>query len=559
MATVGDQLLQPEAGWRRYDDHNARVLFINTTNTSQWVRYIEDGCWNKTNTTSGATGTVGAKIRFRFKGTKLRIIARKGDNSWRYSNQIKITIDSNPFEIFSEYGPLLKQVIVYEKLDLTNTEHVIEIENLEDYAINLDAIDIDETGTLLHPYLPEKTTLASMEIGDVISCEYISNTGNNSNGFNNLGNDTKPPIDPKVSSANPDGSFFFIKVDKGLLIADRVLQHTVRWDQLNLSKLINGSLYRMHYNSQKISPGCLIDYIDPKTIYFRTLTGVAHTGAYIAIQKPMKATGTLVVEYDYYCTGSYSSAKNHYLHICKDFKTTEAYYNSPANLNAGVFFNGGFSPINTWVKIKYTINFTNNTQSILVNNTGHSVGYTTPTGMTATDDVYVCIGVGPYEVALNDGLRNLKFTYNGEVSEIDFTIPNVLVRSMTGGIAALAANGTPSLTHTGLGAFPTENEYDKYIKGSTLGGKITPGDNAIWNINDKFHWCKEPALLGTHVSATGTTAVALNTWRIARGFETRPSAFKGLGLNIASGADAVIGFRPVLEYIDNNGQTNNWY
>lgn len=92
---------------------------------------------------------------------------------------------------------------------------------------------------LVHSTLPTKYNLEEMEIGDTIPCEYTAPTSGQVGTFQNLGAATKDLNSPE-SSATPDGSFYFIKVDKGLLIADRVVQHSISWDSLNEVKMIEG-------------------------------------------------------------------------------------------------------------------------------------------------------------------------------------------------------------------------------------------------------------------------------------------------------------------------------
>jgi hypothetical protein len=82
--------------------------------------------------------------------------------------------------------------------------------------MGIDAIDIDDTGKLLHPILTEKTNIQDMEIGDCILAEYLA-SGNTGGTFSKIGTATKDLI-PTTSSTDPNGSFYFVKVANGLLI-----------------------------------------------------------------------------------------------------------------------------------------------------------------------------------------------------------------------------------------------------------------------------------------------------------------------------------------------------
>lgn len=216
-----------------------------------------------------------------------------------------------------------------------------------------------------------RDNLEEMQIGDLIPCEYVANSGVVGT-FANLGTATKDLI-PVTGSATPNGSFYFVKVDDGLLIADRVIQHSISWDTLNAGKMIEGT--------------------------------------------PLL---------------------------------------------------GG------------------------------------------------------------------------------------LIRSLSGGVAYLDANGNPSATNQGLGAYPSINEWDKYIVGSDLGGKIVAGDDNVWHWSN-LKWgtlCKEtPSLQLTN---------AISSRRICRGTTGSVASLKGLMFDSSNTITAFEGFRPALQ-LQNPKQTNLFY
>lgn len=88
-----------------------------------------------------------------------------------------------------------------------------------------------------------RTNIADMEIGDYIACGYIGangvfNTSTSSNHW--LLNRVASEI-PVTATNTPNGIFYFIKVDRGLLISDRVVHHSLTWDILNTGKGIQGT------------------------------------------------------------------------------------------------------------------------------------------------------------------------------------------------------------------------------------------------------------------------------------------------------------------------------
>ena len=88
------------------------------------------------------------------------------------------------------------------------------------------------------------TRIGDMEIGDYIVCKYIA-ANNRVGTFNELGRSHAPEISIEGNAA-PDGSFYFVMVDKskhgGLLVADRVVQVGINWDVLNAGLVIQGKL-----------------------------------------------------------------------------------------------------------------------------------------------------------------------------------------------------------------------------------------------------------------------------------------------------------------------------
>lgn len=90
---------------------------------------------------------------------------------------------------------------------------------------------------LIETKLTKKFTLDSMEIGDIISCRYTAPISGKVGYFSELGTCNCEGIDKDVSPDTPDGKFYFIKVDDNKLIADRNVQSSISWKELNKNKL----------------------------------------------------------------------------------------------------------------------------------------------------------------------------------------------------------------------------------------------------------------------------------------------------------------------------------
>lgn len=241
MANVGDQLTQPEAGWRRYDDSDSLFKYVG-----EWG-YRSNGAYYGGSQRTLANNLFG-KIYFKFSGTRLRIITSLYPT---YSGRINITIDGTT-ESFSLQTNTLSQAIVFEKLNLSNGEHTAIIEKIENGSYNpdfvWDAIDIDSTGELIFappipPITPPTTgklcnSLDEMNIGDYIVWKRDSATHSFGGSIDDY---IEIPTAGVASSSLPAKHFHYaIKVDTGLLISDRVTEHTISWDTLNLQKRIQG-------------------------------------------------------------------------------------------------------------------------------------------------------------------------------------------------------------------------------------------------------------------------------------------------------------------------------
>jgi len=145
-ATVGEQLKNPETGWKRYDERDSSIVYTGT----DWTKKTFNQYFNQTISYTSSADNV---IKFKFKGTKIRIISNKNTAAYRGLNYISIdgVIDS-----YSEISSNEQfQIIVYEKTELTDGIHTVIMHVPDDgKLLVLDAIDIDNTGYLVNYYQP---------------------------------------------------------------------------------------------------------------------------------------------------------------------------------------------------------------------------------------------------------------------------------------------------------------------------------------------------------------------------------------------------------------------
>ena len=66
MATVGQQLTAPEAGWRRYDDTDTRIQY-----DKNWILYNGGNYFSATQHYANVSGS---SVTIKFYGTKIRLL-----------------------------------------------------------------------------------------------------------------------------------------------------------------------------------------------------------------------------------------------------------------------------------------------------------------------------------------------------------------------------------------------------------------------------------------------------------------------------------------------------
>lgn len=138
MAKVGEQLLAPEAGWKRIDDTYEKIIY-----SKGWESYNSSDLYENSH---HQTNVLNESVIFYFYGTKLRIVNSVNDDR---TDNIELTIDGNTY-YYSEYSNSAKyKILIFEQCKLKNTFHKVKITNKENKYITLDCIDIDEDGYLL--------------------------------------------------------------------------------------------------------------------------------------------------------------------------------------------------------------------------------------------------------------------------------------------------------------------------------------------------------------------------------------------------------------------------
>lgn len=158
-ATVGNSLQSPEAGWQRINDSNPNFIYegnwhVSGTGTSAW--YQGDTHYPYP---AGTQDT----IKFKFNGTKLRIIAQPYTPR---SGNVQVKIDGVIVGSYTLKGnSALNQTLLFERTGLASGTHSVEVLNLDTTGEFIwDAIDIDSGGYMV-PFLD---VLPPSEVSNVI-------------------------------------------------------------------------------------------------------------------------------------------------------------------------------------------------------------------------------------------------------------------------------------------------------------------------------------------------------------------------------------------------------
>ncbi|MET4560742.1 hypothetical protein ABIA69_001886 [Lysinibacillus parviboronicapiens] len=143
-ATIGEQLKEPEIGWKRYDDSHQAIIKTGYSTSNEASPY--NGSYSYTSAND-------KPVLFDFTGDKVRLIVRKWNTSNYYAEKVELVIDGEVKQEFSIHGPTQSQTLIAEVTGLENKRHKAIIRVAEGYTkgINLDAIDIDENSELLSP------------------------------------------------------------------------------------------------------------------------------------------------------------------------------------------------------------------------------------------------------------------------------------------------------------------------------------------------------------------------------------------------------------------------
>ncbi|MDQ0177732.1 SPRY domain-containing protein [Bacillus chungangensis] len=470
MARLGQVLAVPESGWKRTEP--------NVSN----IKTVGGGSGWKSNSgyDYGTSNPTEAKFIFQVAGTDtVRLMtfphANRTNINIRFNRGLWELIDNNSIN----GNP---NTFKYEKTGLDiNETYLVELEPIESKGwFAIDAIDIKTNGRFLHP--DEVTDPKDLAIGKRIRCHYQTVSGQ-VGVFSNLGKETSDFI-PSESSAIPNGDFYFICVDRDQLgrwklIADRNIQHSISWDVLNSAGIASGSgvldkNIRLTYSfsTGKMS-GKGISISENST---RIKTSNSSVGGLTA--NPIYYnTGKLYFEIEYLAGNT--SAVSFGL-TTSNFNVDRVMNSQPSSAYLSAyqyFYDGQYSHLKKGNIVGISVDTRNGKMRIDVNGQ-----------LKKSIDIGNKIKTEPLYPFFSTWTSNsMEFRFN--FGEKPFVYMDTLEEGYIPCNEAyyeLMENGDTSfrLLTGGINTSDKDNEWDKYIVKSDLEGRVTPGDNNVWNWNN---------------------------------------------------------------------------
>lgn len=366
-----------------------------------------------------------------------------------------------------------------------------------------------------------RTKVSEMEIGDYIAMRFAFSSGSACTNFLLANPGTELPL--TGAAAESGGKYaYLIKAAKGLLISDRVVQHTLTWDNMNTSKVIQG----LPWDSGNIIP-TMTSNTSP--------SGVASASSEVSTKEAFKAFDKSVV-----ASNSWSTYITPTGWLAYEFSTPKTVKKYTVQVeNTATYLGRGpkdwtFEGWNgsEWIILDQQMNITTwsvaNKKSFLFANKTAYIKYR-------------------INITANNGDTSNYLA----IQELEMYDTVGTIRSLTGGVAYSDANGNMSLTQPkpSKGAWPTNNEFDKYLLGFPL-DKIQSDKTLddVFHHDGNYTLCQDTPIAGTWKDSVGSLSTsASSSSRIGRGSISR-NQWMDINYVASSFTSTTWGFRPVFEY-----------
>ncbi|MGN7411889.1 hypothetical protein [Paenibacillus sp. SAF-068] len=447
MATVGDILTAPDVGWKRIEENNPSITYV--------------GSWSRQTNSSASSGyyqrmtSPNGSFKFSFFGERLRILVA----TFYVSEKIRVRLDEVE-TVLDMPTPTSdrKQVIFFEKLNLTKKTHTLEVicdhpDNTQ-HDFYLDAIDV------------------AVEVGDQLSVPDV--------GWKRYDNDTAIKYSNHFwKSATANASNYGVA---GLYTAD---------DDAKIQFLFRGTKIRViqrTYSDERtvnISIDGVKESFEPKSwgnnyqilVYEKQgLSDEIHKVEFTFVNDNTNSAGFDAIDIDY---------NGRLFHPDEVTNIAELEIGKRIRCNYAATISGAFG---------------------VFKNIGAETDSLIPTSVTLPavqkGDFYFIMAdeYNGKKILIAD--RNIQNTISWDTLN-----SNGLVSGVTLDMNHEGYSFTFRLLTGGINSADVDNEWNKHIVNSTLNGSIVAGDNNVWGWSTAYSW-------------TSTTIANNSANRIRRGRST---------------------------------------
>lgn len=185
-------------------------------------------------------------------------------------------------------------------------------------------------------------------------------------------------------------------------------------------------------------------------------------------------------------------------------------------------------------------------------------GTATPNGYFYLLKVDNNLLIADRNVQISISLATLNTNNYLEGKVINLSSSSVLIRSISGGAQFVDTSNARTTVDNNYGCYPINNEWDKYIVNSTLNNTITKADDNVWHKSTIYSWTRDSSINGTFTSSSSTITASSGYFTV-RAYLTANTTFKDFYSYIYSTTSAIVGFRPIIEYIDSNSKNTTLF
>ncbi len=367
--------------------------------------------------------------------------------------------------------------------------------------------------------IPATTGQLKNSIYDMSEGDYIKLSYDGTNFIFNSGIAELPVI--AASSWALNQYLYMIKVDKGLLIADRNGQANISWLALDGVGRVQGQTYETKNAVPLMTSNTAPSGVASASAEWQNFNAYKVFDRTFGTNNPRWVSGPATSAWLQYDFGQ-SNEK-----VIRRYTIIASVYQSA-------------SPV-SWTMEGSNTGMFNGEQVILDRQTAQK--------SWANKKEYNFYNNKPYRyyrinITESSGFPDY-FTY---IDELELIESVGQMRMPTGGSSPIDASGKQSFTDQKLGCWPSNNEWDKYIKNFPT-SKIASGFKLddVFHLNDSYSWVQDTVISGPYRDAYNNTDTGSSGLRTVRGYANR-GRWEDFSFYAAGTSGSSIGYRPVFQF-----------